>query len=80
MRLDFVVCLKDSTVVAAIELDDRSHQKASGVEADAKKEKALSSAGVPLVRWQVSALPDEAAIRLAFAAQQPYLAVERVAA
>ncbi len=67
MSLDFVVCLKDSTIVAAIELDDKTHEKASRVEADAKKEKALSAAGVALVRWQVSALPDENAIRQAFA-------------
>jgi len=66
MSLDFVVCLKDSTVVAAVELDDKTHEKASRVEADAKKEKALSAAGVPLIRWKVSALPDEATIRQAF--------------
>lgn len=66
MSVDFVVCLKDSTIVAAVELDDKTHEKASRVEADAKKEKALSAAGVALVRWQVSALPDENAIRLAF--------------
>lgn len=67
MSVDFVVCLKDSTIVAAVELDDKTHEKASRVEADAKKEKALSAAGVALVRWQVSALPDESAIRQAFA-------------
>lgn len=67
MSLDFVVCLKDSTIVAVVELDDKTHEKASRVEADAKKEKALSAAGVALVRWNVSALPDENAIRLAFA-------------
>ncbi len=67
MSLDFVVCLKDSTIVAAVELDDKTHEKASRVEADAKKEKALSAAGVALVRWQVSALPDENSIRQAFA-------------
>lgn len=66
MSLDFVVCLKDSTIVAAVELDDKTHEKAARVEADAKKEKALSAAGIPLVRWNVSALPDENAIRLAF--------------
>lgn len=65
MSLDFLVCLKDSTVVAAIELDDRSHEKASRVEADAKKDKALAAAGIAIIRWQVSALPDENAIRLA---------------
>lgn len=67
MSLDFLVCLKDSTIVAAVELDDKTHEKASRIKADAKKEKALSSAGVVLVRWHVSALPDETAIRHAFA-------------
>lgn len=67
MSLDFLVCLKDSTIVAAVELDDKTHERASRVGADTKKEKALSAAGVALVRWQVSALPDENAIRQAFA-------------
>ena len=67
MSLDFVVCHKDSTIIAAIELDDKSHEKTSRKEADDKKGKALSAAGVALIRWQASALPDEAAIRLAFA-------------
>jgi len=66
MSVDFVVCLKDSTIVAAVELDDKTHEKASRVEADTKKEKALSAAGVALVRWQASALPDENAIRQTF--------------
>jgi len=66
MSLDFVVCLKYSTIVAAVELDDKTHEKASRVEADTKKEKVLSAAGVALVRWQVSALPEENAIRQAF--------------
>ena len=67
MSLDFLVCLKDSTVVAAIELDDKTHERQSRIEADEKKERALSAAGVALIRWQVSALPDEATIRKAFA-------------
>ena len=67
MSLDFLVCLKDSTVVAAVELDDKAHERTSRVEADAKKEKALSAAGIALVRWNVAALPDEHAIRQAFA-------------
>ncbi len=67
MSLDFCVCLKDSTIVAAVELDDKTHDKAARIEADAKKEKALSAAGIALVRWNVSALPDEATIRRAFA-------------
>ena len=67
MSLDFLVCLKDSTIVAAVELDDKTHDKVSRMEDDAKKEKALSAAGVALVRWHVNALPDETAIRQAFA-------------
>lgn len=67
MSLDFLVCLKDSTIVAAVELDDKTHEKASRIEADAKKERALAAAGVALVRWHVNALPEGAAIREAFA-------------
>jgi hypothetical protein len=67
LSLDFLVCLKDSTVVAAIELDDKSHEKPARLEADARKGKALASAGIPLVRWNVSALPTEAEIRNALA-------------
>lgn len=65
MSLDFVICGKDASIVAAIELDDKTHQKDSRREADEKKNKALASAGVKLVRWQVNAMPDEAGIRLA---------------
>lgn len=66
MSVDFLVCLKDSSIVAAIELDDESQKSWSRREADAKKQKSLESAGITLIRWQVSSLPDEAAIRAAF--------------
>src|SRR6267142_1189501 len=65
LSLDFVVCLKDSTVAAVIELDDSSHQRAARAEADRRKEQALKSAGVTLIRWSVNALPDESTIRAA---------------
>jgi len=67
LSLDYVACLKDSTVVAAIELDDSSHETQVRREVDRRKEQALKSAGVPLVRWSVKALPNEATIRAAFA-------------
>lgn len=67
MSLEFVVCLKDSTIVAAVELDDKSHELAARKVADDKKEKVLSAAGITLIRWKTNALPDEAAIRLAYA-------------
>ena len=63
MSLDFLICLKDSTVVAAIELDDKTHGKESRMKADVKKERALSAAGIALIRWQVSAMPNAATIR-----------------
>lgn len=45
MSLDFVVCARDSTVIAAVELDDSSHEKTSRVSADAKKEKSSQVGG-----------------------------------
>lgn len=78
LSLDYVVCLKDSTVVAAIELDDASHEASARREADQRKERALNSAGVPLVRWSVRALPNEAEIRAALA-PKPQLDVAIVA-
>lgn len=74
MSLDFVVCGRDSTVIAGIELDDRSHERAERIAADAKKDKALAAAGVRLLRWNVRAIPDEAAIRRALAAATPVTA------
>ncbi|AZN36436.1 DUF2726 domain-containing protein [Iodobacter ciconiae] len=65
MSADFVVCNKDSSVVAVIELDDATHQRQDRQLADTKKDKALSSAGIRVIRWQAKAIPDEAAIRAA---------------
>jgi very-short-patch-repair endonuclease len=63
MSTDFVVCNKNSSVVAIIELDDSSHKKADRQVADAEKGKALDSADVRILRWQVGALPHIAAIQ-----------------
>ena len=71
LSYDFVVCKKDSTVLAAIELDDKSHEAANRAETDRKKDKATVDAGIRLIRWQVKALPDQVAIQAAFAGQQP---------
>jgi hypothetical protein len=43
LSYDFVVCTKDSSVLAAIELDDKSHEKDSRAETDKKKERATSA-------------------------------------
>jgi hypothetical protein len=63
LSYDFVICKKDGSVVAAIELDDKTHESAKRAETDAKKERATEAAGVLLVRWNVAKMPDEAAIR-----------------
>ncbi|MFA5353652.1 MAG: DUF2726 domain-containing protein [Thermodesulfovibrionales bacterium] len=65
MSADFVVCNKDSSVVAVVELDDSTHQREDRQVADAKKNKALDSAGIPVIRWQAKALPDTGAIQAA---------------
>lgn len=61
------MCEKDFCVMAAIELDDKSHHNASRIEADAQKARAPAAAGIPLIRWRASALPDEPSIRQALA-------------
>jgi hypothetical protein len=80
LSIDFLVCLKDSTVVAAIELDDSSHDRLDRKEADLRKERAITSAGIPLLRWSVKDLPGELAIqaairdRTASPAREPWIA------
>jgi NOL1/NOP2/fmu family ribosome biogenesis protein len=63
LSYDFVICKKDGSVVAAIELDDKSHESSRRAETDAKKQRATEAAGVLLVRWNVAKMPDEAVIR-----------------
>jgi hypothetical protein len=79
LSYDFVVCSKDSTVLAAIELDDKSHESSSRKATDEKKEKATAAASVRLIRWHVKSLPDQAAIQAAFAPPEPNPSIERTA-
>lgn len=66
MSVDFVVCNKDSSVVAVIELDDATHQREDRRAADNKKDRALMAAGIRVVRWQVKAIPDVVGIQKVF--------------
>lgn len=61
--VDYLVCRRDFSIVAAIELDDATHDRPRRRAADAAKNRALAGAGVPLVRWKVTSLPDFDAIR-----------------
>ena len=63
LSYDFVICDKAATVIAAIELDDKSHESERRRDTDAKKSKATTDAGLKLVRWHVKSLPDEAMIQ-----------------
>jgi hypothetical protein len=67
LSLDFLAVTPDTRVVAAIELDDSSHDRAERRTADARKTHALKSAGIPLLRWSLRKAPDAEGIRLAIA-------------
>jgi len=72
--VDFVVCQQDSSVLAVIELDDKSHNNAKQARRDADKSKALKDAGVKLIR--VREVPSVSSICKAFG-RKPPVAKER---
>jgi uncharacterized protein DUF2726 len=51
--VDFLVCLPDFTIVAAVELDDGTHGRSKDVQRDA----IFESAGLPVVRLHVRNIP-----------------------
>jgi len=59
LSYDFVVCGKDSTVLAAIELGRQTHEAASRTQTNKKKTRRRLAAGVPIIRWHVKSIPDE---------------------
>jgi very-short-patch-repair endonuclease len=61
--VDFLVCERDFTIVMAVELDDATHDEPGREMSDKTKTRALTAAGVPLIRWRAHALPDVATIR-----------------
>ena len=60
---DFVLCRADLSIVAVIELDDHSHERADRRAADARKTKALADAGLKLVRVPAGPLPTSERLR-----------------
>ena len=60
--VDFLVCLPDFTVVAAVELDDRSHRPGK----DLKRDALLRTAGISIIRANVSAIPSVDELRELF--------------
>lgn len=63
LSYDFVVCKKDGSVLAVIELDDKSHESSERIEADKRKDRATTAAGIRMIRWHVKFMPDESIIR-----------------
>ena len=66
LSYDFVICNKDGSVLAVIELDDKSHESSERIEADKRKDRATASADIRMIRWHVKTMPNENAIRDAF--------------
>jgi hypothetical protein len=66
LQYDLVVCAQDATVLAAIELQDSARRGETSTSADRIIERASNAAGVPLMHWQASALPEHAEIRAVF--------------
>jgi Protein of unknown function (DUF2726) len=62
-RIDYLICERDFAIVAAIELDDGSHDGAVRIKGDAVKTRALAAARIPFIRWRATALPDAETIR-----------------
>jgi Protein of unknown function (DUF2726) len=60
---DFVLCRSDLSVVAVIELDDRTHAWPKRKAADARKNKALADARIKLVRIPAGRLPSPDTLR-----------------
>jgi hypothetical protein len=75
--VDFVAqARKDGSIVAIIELDDRTHD----AERDSKRDVMLASAGYRILRWSSKLKPDAAAIRVALAPNAPEAAIVDLAA
>jgi hypothetical protein len=68
---DFVLCRSDLSVVAVIELDDRTHKWPKRKDADARKNKALADAGMRLVRIPAGRLPTMEKLRELVDADRP---------
>jgi hypothetical protein len=68
--VDFVAQSRESgSVVAVIELDDRTHDS----EKDSKRDAMLASAGYRIIRWQSKTKPDIAKIRAELTKTAPKL-------
>jgi hypothetical protein len=63
LTADFVLCHKDFRIAAVLELDDRSHDNPSRMDADRRKAAICDAAGIALHRLNVNPLPNESELR-----------------
>lgn len=57
LSYDFVVCRTDGTPIAAIEIDDDTHEMQERQEADTRKDLATQAANIIMLRWDVREIP-----------------------
>jgi hypothetical protein len=60
---DFVLCRRDFSVLAVIELDDSTHARADRQDRDRRKTRAVEAAGLRLVRLEAGPIPSEGELR-----------------
>jgi hypothetical protein len=63
LTADFVICRKDFSIAAVLELDDRSHDNPARQDADRRKAATCEAAGIALHRLNVNPLPNETELR-----------------
>jgi len=77
LTADFVLCTKDFRTVAVLELDDRSHDNPSRMDADRRKAAICEAAGIPLHRLNVNPLPNESELKALLTPDYPVLRAVR---
>ena len=77
LTADFVLCSKDFTIAAVLELDDRSHDNPARLDADRRKAAICDAAGITLYRLNVNPLPNETELRGLLATDLPSIRAVR---
>ncbi len=68
---DFVIFTRDFKPVAAIEIDDKTHERLDRKKADQTKNKACEAAGLKIIRWKSHKHPTTAEIHQALNLNMP---------
>lgn len=64
LSVDYLICRKDFSIVAVVELDDSSHSNEKRKLVDSKKDRVLETIGIKIVRWNVKLMPDDDTIKM----------------